>query len=81
MISKEQAYNIARQIIPDLEIKGAKISDILTSSKLINILPPDCWYISYSSIPLINLSCSNGKKVFFCIDKIDGKILFHNTLE
>ena len=81
MLSKEQALFIAKELIPDLEMRGARISDTFTSGKLSGKLPPDCWYISYSQVLLNYLSCSTGSTIFLCINKEDGKILFHNSIQ
>lgn len=80
MISKEQALTIVKKIIPDIEMRGLRISDVLSGNKKLAELPKDCWYISYSQVPIQYLSCSNGSKIFLCISKENGNILFHNVI-
>ena len=80
MINKEEAFQIAQNIIPDIEIKGVRVSDQLSSNSKLKNLPKDCWYISYSQVPINNLSCSNLKSVFLCISKVSGEVIYHNYL-
>lgn len=80
MINKEEAFQIAKNIIPDIEIKGVRVSDQLSSNSKLKNLPKDCWYISYSQVPINNLSCSNSKIIFMCIAKMDGDVLYHNVI-
>lgn len=78
MITKDQILAIAKTIVPDIELKGVRISDALSSNTKLKNLPKDCWYVSYSASTLNHLSCSNSKNIFLCISKMDGNILFHN---
>lgn len=80
MINKEEAFQIAKNIIPDIEIKGVRVSDQLSSNSKLKNLPKDCWYISYSQVPINNLSCSNLKIIFMCIGKMNGEVLYHNVI-
>lgn len=80
MINQQQAFDIAKNIIPDIELKGVRISDKISENKKFAKLPKDCWYISYSSVTLNHLSCSNSGVIFLCLSKIDGQVLFHQTL-
>lgn len=80
MINKEEAFLIAKNIIPDIEIKGVRVSDQLSSNSKLKNLPKDCWYISYSQVPISNLSCSNSKIIFMCIGKMNGEVLYHNVI-
>jgi len=80
LISQDTAFNIAKNIVPDIELKGIRISDKLSNDKRFEKLPANCWYISYSNIPIYNLSCSNADLIFMCIDKEKGEILFHNKV-
>lgn len=79
MISQQHAFQIAKSIIPDIELRGLRISEKNSSPQLSN-LPNDCWYISYSNVPINSLSCSNSKTIFLCLSKISGEVLFHNTI-
>lgn len=80
MVSQQQAFQIAQNIIPDIQSRGVRFSDKLSSNNKLKKLPEDCWYISYSSSILNHLSCSNSKTIFLCISKMDGNILFHNHI-
>jgi hypothetical protein len=80
MITQEQAFNIAKSIIPDIELRGLRISDRLSDKKILQKLPPNCWYISYSQAPIQYLSCSNSSKIFLCISKDNGVIIFHQAI-
>lgn len=81
MINREEAFQIAKSLIPDIELKGFRVSDHLSSNSKLKNLPDNCWYISYSQVPVSNLSCSNLKTVFLCISKASGEVLFHNINE
>ncbi|MBK7228581.1 MAG: hypothetical protein IPH97_06910 [Ignavibacteriales bacterium] len=80
MITQQQAFDIAKNIIPDIELKGVRISNTISDNKKLSKLPKDCWYVSYSPVPMNHLSCSNSGIVFLCLSKIDGRVLFHQTL-
>lgn len=80
MITQQQAFEIAQNIIPDIQMRGVRISDILSANSKIKDLPKDCWYISYSQVPINNLSCSNSKIIFMCIGKTDGEVLYHDVI-
>lgn len=80
MITREQAFNIAHQIVPDIEFRGVRISDTLSDNKTLSKLPKDCWYISYSPVQFNNTACSSAKLLFLCISKFSGEILYHNFL-
>jgi hypothetical protein len=79
MINQQQAFYIAKNLVPDIELRGMRISDKLSDNKKLNQLPPNCWYISYSQVPMQYLSCSNGNSIFLCVSKADGTILFHQS--
>lgn len=79
MITQQQAYTIAKSIIPDIDIRGFRITGNASSEKL-RKLPKECWYISYSPVPMNHLSCASLKLVFLCINKVNGEVLFHNTI-
>ncbi len=74
MITKEQALNIANQLIPDLQIRNYKISDKKPFKSISINLPEDCWYIIYSNVPANYSACSSVKNYYLCIDKLTGKI-------
>ena len=38
--------------MPDIELRGMRISDQLSNNKKLNKLPTNCWYISYSQVPI-----------------------------
>lgn len=80
MITQEQAFNIARSIVPDIELKGIRISDKLSDNRKLAKLPANCWYISYFPVPMNYLSCSSAGSIFLCVSKSNGEILFHNNL-
>jgi hypothetical protein len=71
MINKQQSYQIAKSIIPDIDIRGFRITDEAASEKL-KKLPKECWYINYSSVPMNHLSCVSLKLVFLFINKFNG---------
>jgi len=77
LITQQQAISIAKNIVPDIELRGMRISDQLSNNKKLDKLPPNCWYISYSQVPIQYLSCSNGSTIFLCVSKDDGKVVFH----
>ena len=60
MITKEQAFNIANQIVPGLEQKIIRISDDLSNSLKLKVLPENCWYVSYSPVQVNYSSCVSG---------------------
>ena len=80
LISQQQAFSIAKSIVPDIELRGIRISDQLSDNKKLKNLPPNCWYISYSQVPLQYLSCSNGSIIFLCVNKYDGSVVFHREV-
>jgi hypothetical protein len=80
LITQQQAFGIAQNIVPDIELKGIRISDQLSGNKKFINLPKNCWYLSYSAVPIYNLSCSTGDLIFICISKEKGEILFHNKV-
>jgi hypothetical protein len=80
MITQQQAFDIAKSIVPDIELKGVRISNTISDNKKLSKLPKDCWYVSYSPVPMNHLSCSNSKTIFLCISKMDGNVLSHNYL-
>ena len=81
MITKEQAYNIANQIVPGLELKIIRISDDSNNSPKNKALPENCWYISYSPVQVNYSSCISTASIFLCISKENGEILYHNYLK
>ncbi len=80
MISKEQAFNIAKMIIPDIELRGLRITDTISNNQKLAKLPKNCWYLSYFPVLINYSSCSTKSTIFMCIDKESGEILFHNSL-
>jgi len=80
LITQQQAFNIAKSLVPDIELRGMRISDQFSDNKKRNKLPPNCWYISYSQVPLQYLSCSNGSSIFLCVSKDDGKVVYHHAV-
>ncbi|HEX7357698.1 MAG TPA: hypothetical protein VF270_08335 [Ignavibacteriaceae bacterium] len=80
MITKEQAIIIVRNLVPDIELKGVRISDQISENKKLKKLPADCWYVSYSQVPMQYLSCSNGSSIFICLSKQDGEVKFHSAI-
>ncbi|HCY74490.1 MAG TPA: hypothetical protein DHV28_01085 [Ignavibacteriales bacterium] len=80
MITKEQAIAIVRNLVPDIELRGMRISDQVSANKKLTKLPADCWYISYSHVPIQYLSCSNGSSIFICLSKQDGEVKFHQAI-
>lgn len=80
MITKEQAYNIAKQFVPDLDLRGFRISADLSNNHKLKKLPPGCWYVSYLPVPINYTACSTTSTIFMCIDKESGKILYHNSI-
>lgn len=80
MITRDQAFNIAKQIVPDIELRGVRISDTLSDNKMLGILPKDCWYVSYFPVLFNHTACSSDKIIFLCINKSTGEILYHNHL-
>lgn len=80
MIDQNKAFVIAKSLIPDIELRGFRISDKLSSNSKLKDLPKDCWYVSYSHVPISSLSCSNTKTIFLCISKVSGEVLYHNYL-
>ncbi|HMN24886.1 MAG TPA: hypothetical protein PKE38_10320 [Ignavibacteriaceae bacterium] len=79
MITQLQAFSIAKSIVPDIELRGVRISDQLSDNKKLSNLPKNCWYISYANVPIAYLSCSKATKTFLCISKNDGEVKFHRT--
>jgi hypothetical protein len=80
LITKQQAFSIAKNIVPDIELRGMRISDELSETKKLSKLPPNCWYISYSQVPMQYLSCSNGSSIFLCVNKDDGTVVYHRDI-
>jgi len=80
LITQQQAFQIAKSIVPDIELRGMRISDQLTVNKKLNKLPTNCWYISYSQVPIQYLSCSNGSSIFLCVNKDDGTVAYHQEV-
>jgi len=80
LITQQQAFSIAKSIVPDIELRGMRISEQLSDNKKLSKLPPNCWYISYSQVPIQYLSCSNGSNIFLCISKDDGAVVFHQAV-
>jgi hypothetical protein len=80
LISQQQAFSIAKSLVPDIELRGIRISDELSENKKLKKLPPNCWYISYSPVPIQYLSCSNGSSIFLCVSKDDGKVIYHQAV-
>ncbi|MBE0539215.1 MAG: hypothetical protein IH620_05835 [Ignavibacterium sp.] len=80
MITKEQAIAIVRNLVPDIELRGIRISDQVSDNNKLTKLPADCWYISYSHVPMQYLSCSKGSSIFICLSKQDGGVVFHDTV-
>jgi len=80
LITQQQAFTIAKSLVPDIEQRGMKIFDQLSHNKKLTTLPPNCWYISYSKIPIQYLSCSNGSSIFLCVSKDDGEVLYHQVI-
>lgn len=74
MITKETALKIARQVIPDLQMRSYKISDIPPSGGSRGNLPVNCWYLTYSAVTLNFAACGPGKTLFLCVDKETGEI-------
>jgi len=70
LITKQQAFTIAKSLVPDIEHRGMRISDQSSHNKKLTTLPPNCWYISYS----------NGSSIFLCVSKDDGEVLYHQIL-
>jgi len=79
LISQLQAFSIAKNIVPDIELRGVRISDQLSDNKKLSNLPKNCWYFSYANVPIAYLSCSNAARVFLCISKDDGEVKFHQA--
>jgi len=73
MIDKKSALQIAMRIIPDLMNRGYLISDQFPGPDL--KLPPNCWYVKYSSVPLNYSACGNGKTLYLCIDMETGQVI------
>ena len=80
MITQQQAFQIAKSIVPDIELRGMRISEQLSCNKKLTKLPPNCWYISYSQVPIQYLSCSNGSSIFLCVNKDDGTVVYHREV-
>jgi hypothetical protein len=80
LITQQQAFQIAKSIVPDIELRGMRISDQLSDNKKLNKLPTNCWYISYSQVPIQYLSCSNGSSIFLCVNKDDGAVVYHKEV-
>lgn len=74
MITKEAALKIALQVIPDLQLRSYKISDIPPGGAGKANLPGGCWYLSYSAVTINYAACGPGKTLFLCIDKESGEI-------
>jgi len=77
LITQQQAFSIAKNLVPDIELRGMRISDQLSDNKKLSNLPKNCWYISYASVPIGYLSCSSLRRIFLCLNKEDGSIIFH----
>jgi len=80
LITQQQAFQIAKSLVPDIELRGMRISDQLSDNKKLKKLPPNCWYISYSQVPIQYLSCSNGSIIFLCVSKHDGAVVYHQAV-
>jgi len=80
LITQQQAFTIAKSLVPDIEQRGLRISDQLSDNKKLTKLPPNCWYISYSPVPMQYLSCSNGSSIFLCVSKEKGEVVFHQVV-
>jgi hypothetical protein len=80
MLTKEQAFNIANQIIPGLESKLIKLSDQLSNSQKYNSLPENCWYIVYYPVQVNYSSCVSSSAIYLCISKESGEVLYHNYI-
>lgn len=74
MITKEQALKIAFQIIPGLQNRSYKISDIKPLKDTSINFPVNCWYVIYSNVQINYSACSNGSNYYLCVDKETGEI-------
>lgn len=79
-ISEQDAIKIAKKHVPDLDERRYRISSE-TPRKVRSFYyqqPKNCWFVTYSQYkePTIGLFSS----MLMCISKIDGQILFHDSM-
>ena len=94
MITKEQAIEIAKKLVPDLEERISKIKIVYEGSirewitdkkpyaNLFGGIPDNCWYITYSSLrndEKLGAIIFIGSRGIF-IDKDSGEVVFHGDL-
>ena len=73
MLTKEQAFEIIKNIVPDIELRGVRITDKPLNDNNKNSLN-DCWFITYST-SRYHLACNANKTISLCIHKMTGEII------
>lgn len=80
MITKEQAIEIAKKVIPDLEDRVYGISlEKPQGVTMYGGVPDDCWYLTYSYRPKKSGDLTNLSRAIF-INKYTGEIVFNDIL-
>lgn len=79
VITKEQALEIAKEIVPDLENRRFYhiSSEKPLRSRIIGGIPEDCWYITYSLFTKDSdiYGLSPSSRIF--INKFTGKVVYN----
>ncbi|MBK6913005.1 MAG: hypothetical protein IPH11_04815 [Ignavibacteriales bacterium] len=80
MITKEQAIEIAKNIIPDIEERIYKVSlEKPEGVAMYGGVPDGCWYIIYSYQPKKSGDLTNLSRAIF-INKNSGEIVYNDVL-
>lgn len=83
MITEEQAIEIAKSKVPDLDDRRKSISSTKPKMNVLDIYGDsleDCWYIVYSAHTRNSNTIFHGSSYGIFINKLTGKIVFHNSL-
>lgn len=81
MITKEQALEIAKKEVPNIEKRLFIISLEKPRANIFGGVPDNCWYITYAyqnpdGTEFVGLISSEG----MFIDSISGKIIYNDSL-
>ena len=83
MITKEQAIEIAKSKVPDLDDRRNSISSTKPYMNVLDVYADsleNCWYIIYSIHPRNSDILFHGASQGIFINKFTGKIVFHSSL-